>query len=857
MMNKRVFQYTIILLLSLLTIGSFAQDKRTLDTKVADALAQMPANDLQHLEKIMAELTDLGQPGLQKMTEMLTAPGAGDDTSVRFALNSLARFASAFGREEMRSMLEAGLLQALNDHADTEVKTFLLNQLNLVGSKKSVLVIKEYLDADDLVEPVTQTLVEIGSPEAGRALYEALSGADAAAQITLVKALGELRCEEAVGTISSFAGSENDVLKNTAFIALANIGHPDSYKLLFKNAKKTNAEAVLIYANRLGERGEMRLCRKALNTILKNNQEDGNLHYQSAALSAYAKYFDYQALPLLLKAVDNGNKEFRYAVLNIAENIGGAAGTRTWIEKAGSAAPETKAEIIDMLGRRGDPAAVGFIKANLGSSAPAVREEAIAALVKLQGKEAVPVLISHLANGNDRDAAKKGLLQLLSQKHLAPVAEQLGQTSGAAKAAFIDLIAAKSGRAYFNEILAATGSPNAEERAAAFKALKNVSAGENLDALIKLLHDVNDEQETKQVQLAVTEAAGNLETEKTENGKVLQALKTSNKKERLITLLPEIGGDVALKTVTGYFADSEGELKSAAFEALAAWKDYSAAEALYNVVQTSTGEYRSKAFTSFVRQVRSANLPDDQKLLQYRKVMPYASGLNQQQMVINAIGTLKTFLSLVYLEQYLDNKELQQTAARSIMRIALADSNGENGFRGEKVRSMLKRVASVLKGEESDYDIISINNYLDSMPEEEGFVSMFNGRDLDGWQGLVGNPISRSKMSDQELAKKQEEANKKMHENWVVKDNTIVFNGSGDNLCSVKKYGDFELIADWRITKNGDSGIYLRGTPQVQIWDTARVDVGAQVGSGGLFNNQKHESKPLKVADNPVGEWNT
>jgi hypothetical protein len=43
----------------------------------------------------------------------------------------------------------------------------------------------------------------------------------------------------------------------------------------------------------------------------------------------------------------------------------------------------------------------------------------------------------------------------------------------------------------------------------------------------------------------------------------------------------------------------------------------------------------------------------------------------------------------------------------------------------------------------------------------------------------------------------------------------------------------------------------------VQIWDTARVNVGAQVGSGGLYNNQVHPSKPLKVADNKLGEWNT
>ena len=119
------------------------------------------------------------------------------------------------------------------------------------------------------------------------------------------------------------------------------------------------------------------------------------------------------------------------------------------------------------------------------------------------------------------------------------------------------------------------------------------------------------------------------------------------------------------------------------------------------------------------------------------------------------------------------------------------------------------------------------------------------------------NPVARAKMTPAELAKEQVAADTKMLTNWSVKDGCIVFNGEGDNLCTTKMYGDFEMIVDWRISKNGDSGIYLRGAPQVQIWDTARVDVGAQVGSGGLYNNQKNPSKPLVLADNAIGDWNT
>lgn len=65
------------------------------------------------------------------------------------------------------------------------------------------------------------------------------------------------------------------------------------------------------------------------------------------------------------------------------------------------------------------------------------------------------------------------------------------------------------------------------------------------------------------------------------------------------------------------------------------------------------------------------------------------------------------------------------------------------------------------------------------------------------------------------------------------------------------------MLVDWKITKNGDSGIYLRGSPQVQIWDPTGKEDAAKVGSGGLYNNQKHRSTPLTVADNPIGEWNT
>ncbi|MGM0491261.1 MAG: 3-keto-disaccharide hydrolase [Planctomycetota bacterium] len=135
----------------------------------------------------------------------------------------------------------------------------------------------------------------------------------------------------------------------------------------------------------------------------------------------------------------------------------------------------------------------------------------------------------------------------------------------------------------------------------------------------------------------------------------------------------------------------------------------------------------------------------------------------------------------------------------------------------------------------------------------KGFVALFNGEDLSGWKGLVGNPVTRAKMSPEELAKQQKKANERMRTHWQVVDGVLVFDGKGKSLCTVKDYADFELFVDWKIKPKGDSGIYLRGTPQVQIWDPAQHPEG----SGGLYNNKKHPSKPLVRADNPIGEWNT
>ena len=149
----------------------------------------------------------------------------------------------------------------------------------------------------------------------------------------------------------------------------------------------------------------------------------------------------------------------------------------------------------------------------------------------------------------------------------------------------------------------------------------------------------------------------------------------------------------------------------------------------------------------------------------------------------------------------------------------------------------------------------------------KGFTALFNGKDLSGWRGRQQDysPYAEAKLSREELAAKQAEWNTDRDAHWSVDaaKGEIVSDGKGVFLATGKDYGDFEIYVDWlMVNHNGDSGVYLRGYPQVQVWDPENPREernGAAKGSGALWNDNPDNPGrwPLVKADNPVGEWNT
>lgn len=856
----------ISLFLLCISVVSYPQDQRTFETKVADILARFPANDLQLTDKLMGDILQLGDAGIKQICNQIVPAGTGDDTRPRFAVESMSRFLSQKGKEKERADWEKVCIDYAVNQKDNGVKDFFMKQLQLIGTDLSADAMKPFLSDKEICESALAVVVAAGGKSSETILSESLKSKDLPCATAAMNALAKMKSNAAVNEFIEWALSNDVNVKASAYNALAMSGSQQAYPVLSKAAagvsykwEPTGATAALVnYAKVVGENGDTKTMDKICRLVIKNCNDDLNINYKTAALSIYVGAHGINGMTEVLRAASNANSEYRNAAMRMTLAIPGQEVVRKWVTYFPKAKPAAKPEIITMLGIRGDETALPLINKSLSDTNFKVRKEAAEAVAKISGSESISSLITYMlvfGAPPDQEAAKSALMTVMASQNMPFLLPVLKEGSPSAKKTAIELFSWKKENKYFPEIFPLTSSADEIVRTAAFKSLANIAGPDDQQKLIDLLASTDNPEYIADLQAAIAAAAEKISDPERRSSAVLNAMNGKVQKEKLIPVLAKTGGSEALNVVTREFENGNPEIRDLSFAALASWRDHSAAAALYEICASGNKTFEAPAFNGYVAQVRKAQLPDDQKLLLYRKIMPYALTAERKNEILRELGRLRSYTSLFYVSGFLDDPSTSDVAARAAISIALP--SGESGLNGENVKDILTKVITKIQGAEAEYDKEMVRKYLAGMPASEGFKPMFNGKDLTGWKGLVENPVARAKMKPVELAIKQAAADRRVPANWTVKDGAIWFSGKGDNLCSVKGYGDFEMYVDWKLSKNGDSGIYLRGTPQVQIWDPTGPEEATHVGSGGLYNNEKNPSKPSMVADNPIGDWNT
>jgi HEAT repeat protein len=846
---------------------STAQDVRTLETKIADLLVQMPVNDPEHRDRLAEETYNLGSDGLEKICSLVVPPGTGDDTQARFAVESLSKYLSREVPSGKSENWEKVCIEFATRSSNKLVQDFFMSQLRWIGGTLTVDALASYLSDEFLCYSAISAMKKADAVKAGELFTSAIGSLSGKPEVETVKAIGELKVTAASQLLAHMSEQENDTdLQRNILKALASIGNPDSYKALLSAAKSVKylpeqtvaTMALLEYAKELGNNGNAALSNKICLDVIKKCKSESQVHFKSYALETYADNTGINdAMTLLVGAMKDMQKYYRMAAINYAMEKSSPAGP--WIiELDKTKYPEIQSEIIFLLASLKDKSAVPSIVKYMDSPDAGVRSEAVRAVASMEGSAAAKKIVSHLlkyAADPDLSVTKTALLTTAGTEDLKPYIGDIKGAPDPVKVVLLEILAEKGSPDFFEVLIEYSRNDNKDVGYSAVKGLKSVASAKNLETLLEFLDEVHDARWTVEIQLAIIASVNMAENKSKHIDKVLSSMEEATDKSDYIPILSGVGGEKSLKSVKYTYDNGQEKTKDLALQALVGWADETAIPILFDICKNTGSE---PAFNGYVRQVIKSGQTPDQKLLLLRKIMPLAGDDEQRNNVISSCGEIKTFLSLMFVSGFMEDENLRQNAVSSAFKIALPTPGKEDGLYGDNVIKILLRAKEMITGPESPYIKIDVETYLKTMPGDPGFVSIFNGKDLSGWQGLVENPILRAKMYKEELAAKQAEANELMHKNWVVEDGMIVFRGSGyDNICSIKEYRDFEMVMDWKIQKKGDSGIYLRGSPQVQIWDRARADTGEQVGSGGLFNNLGNQSKPLQIADNIVPDWNT
>lgn len=212
----------------------------------------------------------------------------------QYAVSGIAKYANEPDRETERELTEEILLVGLEQDYANETKAFLFEQLELVGSDRSLETIEGFLDDEKLALPAVEAAIAVATKKAANTLAEPLDEADVHRRVHLLIALGVLGHDNVVDEVGEYVQADDAEVSRAAVDALVAIGSPKCRRHLEEALGAPGssndaqfAQRYVDYAGNLDANGYDRDARRTLEPIVANG---GHLpgHVWNAALVTWA-----------------------------------------------------------------------------------------------------------------------------------------------------------------------------------------------------------------------------------------------------------------------------------------------------------------------------------------------------------------------------------------------------------------------------------------------------------------------------------------------------------------------------------------------------------------------------------------
>lgn len=732
------------------------------------------------------------------------------------------------------------LVAVLRSDASVFDKAKACQRLAVIGDKEAVPALAALLADENLSNYARVGLEAIPDPAADEALREAMGRLDGNRLIGVISSIGRRRDVKAVDGLATLLKADDAAVAASAAKALGYIGNAQAAEILQQalseaapNLRPAAADACLLCAEGLLKQKQRDLALELYDTVRKADVPE---HLVIAATLHAIVARGNDGISLLAEELESDDEtRFRNAI-HAARSLGGdAAGVL--IEQFDKQAAVRQVLMLLAIGDIADRSASPTILKAAKTGTGEVRVQGIRLLATFGDASVVPMLFDAAAESDESiaRAARSTLAAIESEEVDAAIADMLDSSDDRTLQLAMELAGQRCISSAAPALLKLADDSEASVRLSAIRALGTTIGLEGLPRLLARMTATNTPDEESAVKKAIQVACARTPDREACAGQISQTMSSAPTDVKIFLLeqLAAVGGSKSLATLVTAARSEEDAIQDAATRVLGEWMSADAAPELYDLAKTlTTRKYKIRALRGYIRIARQLSASPEQSVEICRNALAIADRDEERTLVIDVLGRVATSEALAVVVSCLDDDRLKGRAAGAVVAIGEKLIQKSPGEVARAVQQALPAVSNPSLADRAKALLAQAKRLSSATADEEGFVSIFDGRTMEGWEGNM--------------------------EMFRIEDGAIVAGTMkgriprNEFLCTKMEYGDFELRLEFKVIgEKPNAGVQIRSRriPNHNEVSGYQADLGP-----GWWGCLYDESRRRKVLAGPEAE---
>lgn len=709
------------MLLTSISLDSFAQvdnRQRTVETVIADGLAQLPTDSREDYEKVIDEMAATGQKGIELLAGMLKPAATSKNAPFEYAIDAIVSRVS-MPENPNRQAVHDGLVNAVASCTDNANRAFLVTQLNKICTAADFDTYTSWLNDAYLREYALAGLAHMPGVDSKIA---ALINNAPKSDCSLAKLAAFRNLQDVEPTLKKWAA---DGCKQ-ANRALAVCGTKASLPQLEKAAKTEGftGEATENYIKLVKKLGDAKAAKAMMSAKMPKA-------IRCAGLQIYMNAEPKNAAKTALSALGDKDIQYRTTALAAAPAIVGESIFGQVADKFKSLSPAAKTDVTEWFADNKFKEADKLIAANVKSDYKPLSTASISALSKLGGEVSLETLISLLDDAELAQAATTALLTFNGNINNG-VVSALDSTDP--KVVEQALALASTRRIYpaYGKIANLAKSTDAGIHAAAIKAIAGVARPDNFADLCNRLEAAVPADQAA-LQQAAGKAIASLSPADQYKTVSAQMAKAANKS----LYYPMLAQSAVPEAIDQLYKAYQADGNKAAFEALLTvdtrGNSSAMADILYDIATAGNSD-NDRVLNRYIDVVASGSFDPAALYYYYDRGLSLKPSDAVANRFINALSSSRTFPSVMLAAKALDNKATSFAAANTVRNIITKTPSLQQGA---EVKKMLDKAVTIFQSHkdagdaDAGYAIDDIKGVIANMNNDGGFAVVANNAAID------------------------------------------------------------------------------------------------------------------------------